>query len=117
MAVFSTIGGAYHATRKNNTFALQLARQQEKVAMEVGAVSAAIKARIHQALNLGLLGDIKNSRAMIILCKHQARQLKDDKLVEHCVNSYLWLVAELEASGEWKLCGKGKRDQPKIEVA
>lgn len=61
LAYLNTMGGAYHLCAQPIR-ALEIARQQERLACQLGSVSLFYRARGFQAVNLGLLGHLPQAR-------------------------------------------------------
>jgi hypothetical protein len=104
MAVLNTLGGAYAAT-KRTAGALILSVRKEQVAGAHPTQSAklSIQARIHSAVNIGLLGCVKEARTAIRACIMSARDAHDEELEHHCRTSYKWMCEELTRSGEFRM--------------
>ena len=113
-AVLSTLGGAYSATRQHQ-IALIFARKQERVAIRLGKVEDVIKARVWQALNLGLMSDHNSNndsnnnskkrrkrcnylQTCVKIMRFVLQTAKDQgsmDMVAHINNNYAWLKSQL----------------------
>jgi len=111
MACLNTLGGAFAATGRNFG-ALILSHKREKVAKgsPLGSQSLTMRARLHQAINLGLLGAVHEARAVVKGVIRTARQDGDIEVVIHARNSFNWLCSELERKGLFKRVNKTKDD-------
>jgi len=109
MAVLNTLGGAYAATNRTAQ-ALMLSAQKEAVAAAHPSASPRmmIQARIHSAINIGLLGDTRASKRMIQQCMRHARAQDAPDLVDHSVTSYTWMCGELVRKGKCRFRVKGR---------
>ena len=109
MACLNTLGGAFAATGRNFG-ALILSHKREKVAKgsPLGSQSLTMRARLHQAINLGLLGAVHEARAVVKGVIRTARQDGDIEVVIHARNSFNWLCSELERKGLFKRVCTGK---------
>jgi len=109
MAVLNTLGGACAAT-KRTAQALILSHKKEQVATAHPTASPrlAINARIHSAINMGLLGRVDYALAATRRCIKEATALGADELVAHCRTSYDWMCGELVRSGKFIVKVKGR---------
>ena len=117
-AVLSTLGGAYSATRQHQV-ALILAQKQERVAIRLGKMDDIIKAKVWQALNLGLMSpvasnnnnnnnDNNNNNLRRKGCKYlnscvrimrfvlqTAKDMESPTMIAHIHNNYHWLRSQI----------------------
>eukprot|EP01041_Mallomonas_annulata_P009096 gene9096-18844_t len=87
LACLSTLGGAYHLCNRP-VQALALARQQEIVGRYAGAGNIVFRARVYQAINLGLLGKFRKCRAILSECFFEAQNLGEQYM-------FFWNAAEI----------------------
>lgn len=91
LACLSTLGGAYHLTAKPKT-ALAIAQYQEAVGYRLGSYQIIIRAKVFQAVNLGILGHRRKSNLLfkslkVLLIQYQA----DETLISFVISSRDWL--------------------------
>lgn len=96
LAYLSTLGGAYHLCN-NPTVALAIAVRQEQVGRALGSSAIVIRSKVFQAVNIGLLGDLKNCHKMFQLCKFLAT-----------VNNWSEMIGFVNAVENWFKMNHGK---------
>lgn len=94
LACLSTLGGAYHLCNHPET-ALVIAIRQEMIAKKLGSTSVMLRAKVFQAVNLGLLGKMKESSAMFRYCIDQASKEGWTEMSGFVEASRKWLEVEL----------------------
>ena len=95
LACLSTLGGAYHLCNHPKT-ALAIAIRQEMFARKLGSTSVILKAKVFQAVNLGLLGWGKECTAMFRYCKREASKEGWTEMSGFVKASRKWLKVELQ---------------------
>lgn len=91
LACLSTLGGAYHLTAKPKT-ALAIAQYQEAVGRRLGSYQIVVRARVFQAVNMGILGHRRKCHRLFrslqeLLTRYQA----DETLISFVNSSRTWL--------------------------
>ena len=103
LACLSTLGGAHHLCNKPKE-AMQLALRQEYLGFVLGSTQVIVRARVFQAVNLALLGQVELSRRCFrrILTLAKAEEQWNAGLVPFVKASARWVVMELaeRAKGE-----------------
>jgi Domain of unknown function (DUF4807) len=94
LACLSTLGGAYHLCNHPET-ALVIAIRQEMIAKKLGSTSVMLRAKVFQAVNLGLLGKTKESSAMFRYCIDQASKEGWTEMSGFVEASRKWLEVDL----------------------
>ena len=110
IAVLSTLGGAHHLCNKPET-ALVLACQQEAVARRLGSSSLLVRSKVFQAVNLGLLGQKKQSRALFRNCDDLSRAAGWTDMASFVDASRHWLVVELRLTKEQRKKNTQQQEQ------
>jgi len=114
IAVLSTLGGAHHLCNKPDT-ALVLACQQEAVARRLGSSTLLLRSKVFQAVNLGLLGQRKQSRALFRRCEDMARASGWTDMASFVDASRQWLVVELRLTKEQHIKNTLQQQHPEHE--
>jgi Domain of unknown function (DUF4807) len=94
IACLSTLGGAYHLCNRPKV-ALALAKSQERVAVMLGSTSLLLRAMVHQAVNLALLGKYKKAEKMFADCSNMARAEGWTNMLSFVSASKKWVDTEL----------------------
>lgn len=103
LACLSTLGGAYHLCNHPDT-ALLIAIKQEIIAKKLGSTSAIVRSKVFQAVNLGLLGKIKESAVMFQYCFDLCNMEQWTEMRGFVEASRKWLEIELAQQNIRKKC-------------
>ena len=129
LACLSTLGGAHHLCNHPEA-ALVIALRQEMFARRLGSTSVMLRSKVFQAVNLGLLGKVKESASMFRLCKQQALQEGWTEMSGFVEASRRWLEVELSqqvsrkkqtamigTNGSTEICDSSKQDHFPVSKA
>jgi hypothetical protein len=105
IACMSTLGGANHLCNRPKE-ALRIAIKQEKLGIMLSSTSLTLRARVFQAINYGLLGDIELSNQMFKFLKKEAKKEGWAGLISFVYASAKWLHEELEYNNSQLLCNE-----------
>lgn len=129
LACLSTLGGAHHLCNHPEA-ALVIALRQEMFARKLGSTSVMLRSKVFQAVNLGLLGKVKESAGMFRHCKQKALQEGWTEMSGFVEASRKWLEMELcqqlsrkketaviETNGNSECCNSEKQDHFPVSKA